>query len=298
MIKSTNPFFDNYVLVEYEFSTLCNKDCSYCYNMFDTDVRSANPLDVILSDITSILTVDNPYIILNLIGGEIMVHPNFKEIIYHIAKVKKPETRVILYTHADHRVSWYKERIDYLKVFGDKVKLHCTIHLEDLNLEQFRVNMQYTNDNFPYLTLYLLVDDALLEQLDFIKSLLDTCEKLKLYALLFDGNRGFDLIKQLGKFKRLEDISDRMDNTFTLSDGEFPQSSKLMDVYKDTNFNFYGNQCTLMVYEVDRNGDYRKSCDNVVMGNIRDNDKSMFDLKTITCPNTRCMESLSNLDVN
>lgn len=297
MIKSTNPFFDNYVLVEYEFSTLCNKDCSYCYNMFDTDTRSANPLDVILADLTSILTVDNPHIIINLIGGEIMVHPDFKEIIDHIANVKRPETRVILYTHADHRPKWFKERIDYLKVFGDKVKVISTIHLEDLNFDQFRTNIQYVNDNFPYLTLYLLINDELLAQLDFIKSLLASCEKLKLYALLFDGNRGFDLIKQLSMFKRLDDISDRMDNTFTLNEGEFPQSSKLMDVYKDTNFNFQGGQCTLMIYEVDRNGNYRKSCDNVIMGNIRDNDKSMFDLKTITCPNSRCMESLSNLDV-
>lgn len=298
MIKSTNPFFDNYVMVEYEFTTLCNKDCSYCYNMFDTDVRTSLPLDTILSDLTSILTMDNSRIILNLIGGEVMVHPDFKVIIDHIAKVKKPETRIILFTHADHRESWYKQRIDYLKVFGDKIKIECTIHLEDLNFEQFRNNVQYTNDNFPYITLYLVVDDALIDQLDFLKSLLDTCEKLKLYALLFDGARGFDLIKQLGKFKLLDEIAHRMDNTFTLSDGEFPQSSKLMDVYKSTNFNFYGKQCTLMIYEVDKNGDYRKSCDDVVMGNIRSGDKSIFDLKTITCPNTRCMESLSNLDVN
>jgi len=297
-IKSTNPFFDNYVLVEYEFTTLCNKDCSYCYNMVDHEVRFTNDLETILDDMTSILTVDNPYIILNLIGGEVMVHPHYEKIIEHIYNIKKPETRVLMYTHGDHKPEWFKKKIDHVKKFGDKFKLHCTIHFEELNFDHFKQNMQYMHDNFPAVTLYMLVDDILISNFNLIQELLDNCKNLKLFGLPYDGYRQYDLIKQLNKFKELNQWADRMDNTFTLVEGEFPQSTKLFDIYKESkDFNFFGSQCTLMIYLVDKDGDIRKACDDVILGNIRDNKKDMFDFKTITCPNVRCMESLSNLDV-
>jgi len=231
-IKSTNPFFDNYVLVEYEFTTLCNKNCSYCYNLIDHDVRFSNDLDTILEDMTSILTVDNPYIILNLIGGEVMVHPHYEKIIDHIYNTKHPETRVLMYTHGDHKHEWFKKKIDHLKKFGDKFKLHCTIHFEELNFEQFKQNVQYMHDNFPFITLYMIVDDVLINNFDLIQELLDTNKNLKIFGLPYDGNRGIELIKQLNKFKELNRWADRFDNTFTLAEGEFPQGEKLFDVYR------------------------------------------------------------------
>lgn len=297
-IKSSNPFFDDYVLVEYEFTTLCNKNCSYCYNMVDHEVRFTNDLETILSDITSILTVDNPRIIFNLIGGEVLVHPHFETIIEHIHKIKKPETRVLMYTHGDHKPEWFKKKIDHMKKFGDKFKIHCTIHFEELNYHQFKQNLQYMHDNFSAVTLYVLVDDILIRNFDFIQELLDSCPNLKLFGLPYDDKRGIDLMRQLIKFKELNRWSDRMDNTFTLKEGKFPQSTKLFDIYKSSkDFNFYGSKCTLMIYLIDKDGNIRKACDTVILGNIRDNKKDMFNFKTITCPNTRCMESLSNLDI-
>jgi len=32
-IKTINAFNDNYTLVEYELFTMCDKACSYCYNI-------------------------------------------------------------------------------------------------------------------------------------------------------------------------------------------------------------------------------------------------------------------------
>lgn len=296
MIKSTNPYYEGYTLINYEFSTLCDKECSYCYNMYQHDKRFSIPHQKIVDDMTTILTADNPYLILILIGGETLIQPKFEEIIDHITKIKQPETKIILYTHADHEFNFFKSKIDTLKVFGDKIKIHCTLHWENLNFEQFTKNIKYINDNFNYCTMFFFLNNMFLNNQNYIDNLLEIAPKLKLYALKFDGAKGLDLIKQVTLYKQIEKYNNKMDNTITINQMPYPHNIGMNILYKETKYCFKGKRCTLLDYDIDKFGNVKMSCTNEILFNIRENfDKSFFNLRTITCQENQCMSSLANL---
>lgn len=299
MIKSTSEFADDYTLIEYEFSTLCDKSCSYCYNMYDHDHRFAMPHDEIIKDLTAILSADNEKLALVLIGGEIMLYPRFTEVVEHIAKHKKPNTKIILFTHADYPEEKFKQKIDQLKVFGDNVKITCTIHWEDLNRTQFKNNVKYINDNFKHKAMYFLLTDKFFEESVYVDSILEESDELRIYGLMFDGSEGLTLIKQVNMFNKLEKYSDRMDNYIQIGDDIVPHNHGMNRLYKETRYSFEGDKCTLVDYDVDKVGNVRMCCSGEILFNLRDGyTTDMFDKKTITCTQKRCMQNLGNLLVH
>ena len=88
MLYSTNEFFDGYTVVKYEPQSICNKSCSYCYVR---DKETGTDKDLIISDLTAILSAENPKIVLGIEGGEPILQNGFDEIVDHIYKTKKYE---------------------------------------------------------------------------------------------------------------------------------------------------------------------------------------------------------------
>lgn len=298
MIKSTNPFYDGYTLVEYEFNTLCDKNCSYCYNLQQHDKRFGSNIEQVLKDFDAILSADNPYLLIVLIGGETLILPEYDRLIDFIAEKKKPETKVLLCTHGDHEHEFFKAKMDKLKVFGDMVKVQPTIHWEGLNRERFKKNMKYINDNFKYKTMYFLLTPEFLENEEYIDGLLEDSSELTIYGLIFDGSENLDLLKQVNLYKKLEKYNNRMENVLTLNGQTYPHNIGMNELYKATKYSFTGRKCTLQDYDVDTAGNVSMNCNGKILFNLREGyTTDMFNVRQITCEESKCTLSLFNLVV-
>jgi len=101
-IKTHNDFIGDHIIVEFEIFTLCDKSCSYCYNIPNNGPRFNNSIDDVLEGLKRIIDMDNKKIIIELIGGEPILHKHFEEIIDFIYKNKHEDHKLIIFTHADH----------------------------------------------------------------------------------------------------------------------------------------------------------------------------------------------------
>lgn len=295
MLYSTNEFFDGYTVVKYEPQSICNKNCSYCYVR---DKKTGTAKDLIISDLTAILSAENPKIVLGIEGGEPILQDGFNEIIDHIYKTKKYETKIVVFTHADHDFEFFKSKIDQLKKFGVQCKIICSVHFEELNKEQFKKNVKYINDNFKYKTLFFVLNKAFMNEREYIRSILDECKELKMHGSIQDNLDDGELIKRLSYFKQLQEFSDRMDNTMIINGISYPHNAGLFEVYKMNRFVFTGNQCSVRDFEIDENGDIRMPCSNKILSNTRNNfNPSVFNMKTIPCQEKKCFSTTSNVRI-
>jgi len=197
-IKTHNEFIGDHVLVEFELFTLCDKSCSYCYNVADTNgVRYNNDISGVLRGLEKIMSMNNKKIIIELIGGEPLLHKNFEEIINYLYTNAHPDHKFSIITHADHKPTFFKKRLNLLKKFGDKVKITCTLHTENLNKVQFKNNVKWVDDNFKYSSLFFFTDNDYLNDIDYIEEVFDSLKNMKLQPLVLDNSNLLETINQL-----------------------------------------------------------------------------------------------------
>jgi hypothetical protein len=263
--------------------------------MIAYDKRSSTPYDEVIENIDAILSIDNPYIILGLTGGEIMMHPRFNDIVDHVYKTKKPETKIALFTHADHKPQFFKDRLESLKKFGDQAKVQCSVHFEELDTPRFKSNVKYVNDNFKWVTLYTIISDTLIKNLDLLDDLFEENPRMRMYCLFLDQADERIYYKQIANFKKLDKYTDRMDNIVTIHGEEFKQNIGSIELLKRFRHNFSGRYCTMLSFDVKANGNVHMPCNGKFLFNVKNGNKDNFAFKKFECTTKKCLMNMANL---
>jgi hypothetical protein len=303
-IKTHNDFVGEHTIVEYEIFTLCDKSCSYCYNVADTGgERFNNSVDSVLRGLKRIMCMDNKKIIIELIGGEAMLHHNFETIINYLYDNRHPDHKFILFTHADHPTEFFVDRLDMLKKFGDSIKISCTLHVERLNKHRFKDNIKYVDENFKYSNLFFFTDNNYLKELTYIESVFDSLTTMKLLPIALDHSNIIDTVHQLVNMNsKFEKYLDRIDVTYEIDGELLPYNKGKYVIFNETKLVFTGDACRVRAYEIDRFGDISMCCftsGQTPLGNIfRNLSNSLLDNVTITCRQNKCHINLINFEVD
>lgn len=303
-IKTTNSFVGDHTIVEYELFTLCDKSCSYCYNVFDTNgKRYNNSLENVIEGLRRIMTMDNKKVIIQLIGGEVMLHKNFKEIIDFIYDNRHPDHKITLFTHADHPIEFFTNRLELLKKFDDSVRISCTLHLEGLNRERFIDNIKWVDDNFKNSNLFFFTDDTYLSEYTFLEKAINSTHNMKLFPIALDQSTTLNLARQLINMNtKFDKYLDRMDTQYEIDGVTIPYNKGKYTLFKNTGLTFTGGECTIRAYEVDRFGDITMACFSPLqkpLGNIFENNSTeLLNSCSITCKQKICQVNLVSLKVN
>ena len=302
-IRTVNNFVNDHMIVEYELFTLCDKSCSYCYNVVDTGgKRYNNPIDEVIRGLKRIMEMDNKKIIIHLIGGEVLLHKHFEEIIDYLYTNSHEDHKFTLFTHADHPFEFFKTRIDLLKKFGDRVRISCTLHTQELNEPQFMRNIKYIDDTFEHSNLFFFTDNEYLKDLDLVRAAIDSTTRMKLFPIVLDNSdalaTSFQIVNMNTKF---DDYLDRMDTQYIIDGETLPYNKGKYKMVKETNLTYTGKKCTIRAYEIDRQGDITMSCftsNQVPLGNIfRNPSRKLLNSCSITCNQERCNINLVNFEV-
>jgi organic radical activating enzyme len=302
-IRTENNFIEDYILVDYEMYTLCDKNCTYCYNVIDTDgVRFNRPADEIIRVLKRILDMNNKKVIIQLIGGEVMLHKHFEEIISFILEYKHEDHKLLLFTHADHPINFFEERINLLKKFGDKVKISCTLHLQDLNKERFLHNIKLIQENFTYSNLMFFTDPEYLKDIDFVMSTFESLTTMKLYPLMLDHSNKATTLYQLVKMNsNFDRFADKMDVQYVIDGIDVPVNRGKFQLHTKTQLQFTGCKCKIRDYEVDKEGNLVMSCfekGQTPITNIFQNpSKKLLDGRTIECKQVMCNPNLVSFEI-
>lgn len=287
MIKTSNEFSDGYVIVEYEMITTCNKQCSYCYNVAGNRKRQHASYETIRDNILKILSSDNPNIILQLIGGEVMVHERFDDIINLIYDNKKTETKIALFTHTDHDPKFFQDRVSNLMKFGDQVKINCSLHLDGIDRQKFLDNMLIAN-TLSNCTSFIIVDDRMIDNLDWYSGVLEQCHNFKWYPLIYDKQSDTGVLSQFMLYRKLTPIADRVDTKLILDGRCMPYHIGRINAHIKYGLNFSGLKCHPLIYTINVTGDISLHCSDEVITNISNFDKQLFNERVITCSQEEC----------
>lgn len=302
-IRTVNEFIGDYTVIEYELFTLCDKNCSYCYNVVETDgKRFNNSIDDVLTGLKRILDMDNKRIIIQLIGGEVLLHKNFETIIEFLYNNRHDDHKFTLFTHADHPVEFFQTRIDLLKKFGDKIRISCTLHTEGLNRKRFIENIRYVDNNFNYSNLFFFTDTNYLKDLDYIESVFDSINVMKIFPLMLDHSDSFNISYQLVNMNsKFEKYLDKMDTLYDIDDVLLPYNKGKYQMVKATQLTFTGSKCIVRAYEIDRFGDLTMSCfpdgHKPITNIFRNPSKKLLNECEITCNQKKCNMNLVNFRV-
>jgi len=302
-IKTHNEFIKDYVLVEYELFTLCDKSCSYCYNVAHTEgKRYNNELDKVLQTLQNIMSMDNKKIIIELIGGEPLLHKHFNEIVEFLWDNKHPEHKFSILTHADHPKEFFQNRMELLKKFGDNFRVTCTLHIEGLNKERFLDNIKWVNENFKYSNLFFFTDNRYLEEIEFVEQVFKSLTTMKLQPLILDKSKDISLIQQMVNMsKKFESFEHLMDTHYEIDGKVIPYNKAKIEMYKYNQLTYTGQSCKIRAYEVDKNGDITMCCFRIgdkPMGNLLTNfNPSQLNSEVITCPKKVCQTNMLNFEV-
>jgi len=301
-IKTHNDFIGDHIIVEFEIFTLCDKSCSYCYNIPNNGPRFNNSIDDVLEGLKRIIDMDNKKIIIELIGGEPILHKHFEEIIDFIYKNKHEDHKLIIFTHADHPSHFFNKRIDLLKKFEDKVRISCSLHLEELNKDQYLRNIKYVDKNFKHSDLYIFTDNRYLNETIFIEKIMDSVQNMKIFPLILDNSNVLDLSYQIVNLNtKFEKYSEKMNVQYEIDGKIIPYNKAKYLMYKFNRLSYTGQQCRVRAYEIDRWGDITMSCfqnGQEPLGNIFNNPSTaLLNSCSITCTQKRCNPNLVNFEV-
>lgn len=293
MIKTSSNFMNDYIFVEYEIFTTCNKKCSYCYNMNHYEDRNYETSEYIISNISKIITNDK--IILQLIGGEPILHKNFNEIINFIYDNKKEDLKLTIFTHADHNNHFFEKKLFELIKFGNKAKINCSLHFEDINFKQYEDNILFLDKNFSEICIFILVDDNFMTNYDWFKELINKTSNVTFLPLFFDESKSnLDFFKQLKYFNKLKDIINKNDCFIIINDKKYFYSEGKLELFKKNKFSFLGNDCKIKYYEINKSGDIRLACNRSIIENLKNLDKinNFFVEKQTICKEKTCQKNL------
>lgn len=302
-IKTVNHFINDHTIVEFELFTLCDKSCSYCYNVVDTGgKRFNNPLDSVLDGLSRIMNMDNKKVIIQLIGGEVMLHKNFEDIIEFIYTNCHPDHKLTLFTHADHPEEFFQKRINLLKKFGDRARISCTLHFENLNNDQFIKNLMYVDQNFEHSNLFFFTDQVYLKNKEFLEYAINATERMLLFPIALDHSTEYAQTRQVVNMNtEFDQYLDRMDTQYEIDGVSMPYNKGKYQIFKNNQLQFTGGACTVRAYEVDRLGNLTMACfapgQQPIANIFEDKSTALINSCEITCPQKRCQMNLVSLEV-
>ncbi len=124
--------------VSWILGRFCNYSCSYCWPYASTRKKDHRDIDLILMTIDEIKRQarDNNYnsFHFSLSGGEPTFHPNYLEILEHLAE-DKPNCNyhsVHMTSNCSRKMSWFEEYADIVSHF-DRASITASFHKEHLN---------------------------------------------------------------------------------------------------------------------------------------------------------------------
>lgn len=298
-IKTSSKFMDDYIFVEYEIFTTCNKKCSYCYNMNHYENRKYESSDYIIENISKIITNDK--IILQLIGGEPILHKNFDDIINFIYNNKKEDFKLITFTHADHENQFFKNKMLELVKFKENVKINCSLHFEEMNFEQYENNILFLDNNFSEICIFILMDDNFMRRYDWFKRLINKTSNVSFFPLFYDESKSnLDFFKGLKYFNKLNDIINKNDCYLIINNIKYFYSEGKLQLFKHNKFSFLNYNCSIKYYEINKSGDIRLPCNRIVIENIKNLDKinNFFVERQTICKEKICQKNLMTSEMN
>ena len=306
-VEILRKFFDSeYIKFDFEWFSLCNRNCSYCYNT-RRGPRESRSYEEITAALYKILNIKYEKLVLSIIGGEIILHPRFNDIINFIIKNKKPKHKFLFYTHAQHNLEFFKKKIEALEKMKDCTKVIVGLHFEDFKADDFEKCVSYIGDIFP-VTMTTLLDDNFDRNFEWYKSFIERFPYVTIEPLIFDvvtdskkPKTKIDIRKNFIQFKKLLPFKERMSMTYNINGYLFKTIEAKPILLNKFNFDFRGWDCFLRVYETMPNGDIYTSCDYFTepLGNVFTDDiQKISDILTpiwVTC-NSICEFNLCALN--
>jgi len=305
-----NTFFGlDYLKIDFEWFTTCDRNCSYCYNVENNQKRYSRSTEDIIKILKKIMDIDYPKIVISLLGGEILLSKDFNKIIDFIVDYKKPEHKFLLFTHAQHNPELFKKKMESVLKLKDSVRIIESIHFEDIKKDNFLKNAIYVNKNFKYKSFVIFPTPSLTNNIDFFESLIEKCDKTSIEPLIFDrnGDSTFEMMKQKINVDYLKKVllkyNNRSEMSFWINDKEFRGIEGKYELFTKYKYKFQNMDCLLRVYEIRENGDMYASCagnlgliTNINTCSMKElNDK--IKIKTIICSYDHCEPNLCALKV-
>jgi len=308
-IQINNPFFEvDYLKIDFEWFTACDRDCSYCYNVAGGAKRYTKSTEYIKKILLKIMTMDCSKIIISLLGGEILLSPDFNEIMEFIDEHRKPEHKFLLFTHGQHSPEFFVKKMKSAVPLNGAVRIVQSIHFEDMKFKNFEENAKYIEENFSSKSFVVFPDQNLRDNLDWFTKLINDNRSTSIEPLTYDfTDDKISVLKHQVNINQLKELLDpfkaRSEMQYNINNKTYYGIEAKHKVHTDYGYKFKGLNCVLRVYEIRENGDMYSSCAGTLglITNIKYctmeelNDK--IKVQTIKCPFDRCEPNLCALKV-
>jgi len=265
-IQINNPFFElDYLKIDFEWFTICDRNCSYCYNVANGTKRYNKSTEYIKKVLLKIMNMEYPKIIISLLGGEILLSPDFNEIIEFINEHRKPEHKFLLFTHGQHDPDFFKKKMNSVKQLGDSVRIIQSIHFEDMKYDNFEKNAEYINKNFKHASFVVFPDFNLQDNLEWFKKLIDNNKNMSIEPLTYDfTDDTISVLKHKVNLEQLiellEPFKSRSEMIYMINGKRYYGIEAKYQIHKQFNYEFKDLNCVLRVYEIRENGDMYSAC--------------------------------------
>jgi len=309
-IQINNPFFElDYLKIDFEWFTTCDRDCSYCYNTTGGIPRYSKTTQEIKDTLLKLLSMKKDKLVISLLGGEILLSKDFNEIIQFIIDNCKPTHKFLVFTHGQHNPEWFANKMKSLIPIKEQVRIIQSIHFEKMKRENFEINARYISDNFIHKSFVVFPDGTLRDNLSWFEKLINDNPEMSLEPLTYDfyGEEYITVLKHKVNIKQLKDLldkyKDRSEMEYIINGEKFTGIEAKHRIFTKYGYKFKGMQCVLRVYEIRENGDMYSACADTLGKILNLNTCTAEELdekikiQTIKCPFTACEPNLCALKV-
>ena len=144
-VAITNPDFDNYLSIRYEFTNVCNYKCNYCWPDSHAGTTTWPDFDLICKNFDHLITIyktqfNKKIISIELTGGEPTLWPKLGEFVKFLKE--RHDIRVSVDTNGSRTMRWWHE---YSKYFND---IAISAHHEFINTSHIKelLDLIYSNE--------------------------------------------------------------------------------------------------------------------------------------------------------
>lgn len=309
-IQINNPFFSlDYLKIDFEWFTTCDRNCSYCYNVANGEKRYSRSTEEIKTVLDKLLHMKKEKLVISLLGGEILLSKDFNEIIEFIIDNCKPTHKFLVFTHGQHDPLFFENKMKSLIPLGEQVRVIQSIHFEDINKENFEINAQYISKNFKHKSFVVFPDGALKENIEWFDKLVKDNPKTSIEPLIYDlhSKEYIDILKYKSYIEQLklllEPYNDRSEMKYLINGTFYKGIEAKRKIQLDYGYKFKNMNCVLRVYEIRKNGDVYNACADTFGKILNIKTCSMEELnekikiQTIRCPFEECEPNLCALKV-
>lgn len=266
----------SYIFFNWPLCDKCNYKCSYCYTQ-NNDTWFHEKYNLVISKLKM---VKRPFRIC-LTGGETTEHKELVEIIEQLSKNENMD-KCFLFTNLSKPLTYYNTisnnknitiTASYHPEYDNRNFIIKCIELNKIRSHNFTVNVSISDNKKYWDKTKVLLNLLIQNKIDYnINILIDTPNFTSNYSNLYEN------------FEEYFNFTDMYDEiTITTEHGTKILSNH---EFRKLNLNnFYGYKCNCNSFQISRNADFIKTCDNKKMSMfIKD---EVFD-ENILCPLEKC----------